>query len=249
VAHGPAGGAPPTCSRACSTRRPSRRSRCFEAPSRADRSSTRVFEKNGRAFRERAGRIDALPDTISGHAADYAANERRTVFSLRDADEHIRVVRLPSSGRPASTTTSRPRSPGWGGTISSLRERGRRAVLMRRLLGQRNNVRAPCRQPRRRGLRLREGHRAERRDIRRLAATGGDAIIVDDATATRRHESRWRIRALLPALHEDAGWRDTPGGLKAIAVYFGAVMDRLDLRSRPIGADGLNVECSMKGYR
>jgi uroporphyrinogen-III decarboxylase len=83
--------------------------------------------------------------------------------------------------------------------------------------------------------------------IRRLAATGGDAIIIDDATATAdmisvAHYERFSLpymRTLIDEIHR--------AGLKGIVIYFGAVMDRLD-QIASLGADGLSVECSMKGY-
>ena len=83
--------------------------------------------------------------------------------------------------------------------------------------------------------------------IRRLADTGGDAIIIDDATATADmisvpHFERFSLpymKALVDEIHL--------AGLKAIVIYFGAVMDRLD-QIASIGADALSVECSMKGY-
>ena len=220
----------------------------FEAPSRADRSSTRIFEKHGRAFRERAGRIDALPDTISGHAADYAANERRTVFGLRDADEHIRVV--PAAEQRASgiddyveaavARLGRDHFIIAGSVAGTLFSCGA-------YLGQTNTFALLVDSPALVEYVCAKVTEQNVETIRRLAATGGDAIIVDDATATAdmisvAHYERFCLpymKTLVGEIHR--------AGLKAIAVYFGAVMDRLD-QIASIGADGLNVECSMKGY-
>ena len=47
------------------------------------------------------------------------------------------------------------------------------------------------------------------------------------------------VRTMVDEIHR--------AGLKAIVIYFGAVMDRLD-QIASLGADGLSVECSMKGY-
>jgi uroporphyrinogen decarboxylase len=84
-------------------------------------------------------------------------------------------------------------------------------------------------------------------NIRLLAEAGGDAIYVDDATATSEMISvgmyeRFSLpymKRMVEEIHRVSH--------KAVIIYFGGVMDRLaELAS--IGADGLAVEASMKGY-
>lgn len=84
--------------------------------------------------------------------------------------------------------------------------------------------------------------------VRFLAAGGGDAIYVDDAFATSEmisldHYERFclpTMRILVEEIHRH--------GHKAIVIYYGGVMDRLE-QIVSTGADGLVVEASMKGYR
>jgi hypothetical protein len=84
-------------------------------------------------------------------------------------------------------------------------------------------------------------------EIRRLAAAGGDAIFIDDAMTTAdmispKHYARFCLpttTAMVDEIHR--------AGHQAIVIYFGSVMDRLDLIAET-GADALCMECSMKGY-
>jgi len=83
--------------------------------------------------------------------------------------------------------------------------------------------------------------------IRALAAAGGDAIYIDDATATSdmislAHYERFSLpymREMVREIHN--------AGHKAILIYFGGIADRLE-QIASIGADGLSMETSMKGY-
>jgi hypothetical protein len=83
--------------------------------------------------------------------------------------------------------------------------------------------------------------------IRMFAAGGGDAIYVDDAIATSEmisipHYERFCLpymREMVREIHRL--------GHKAIAIYYGGVMDRLE-QIASIGADGFSMEASMKSY-
>lgn len=220
----------------------------FEAPTREERSRTRILEKEGRAYRDYAGRIDALAGTTSGHAMDYAANERRRVFGLRDADEQIRAV--PAAEQRASgmddyvdaavARLGRDRFIIAGSVAGAL-------FSCAAYLGQTNTFALLIDRPALVDYVCAKVTEQNVETIRRLAATGGDAIIIDDATATGdmisvAHYERFCVpytRTMVDEAHR--------AGLKAIVVYFGAVMDRLD-QIASLHADGLNVECSMKGY-
>jgi len=220
----------------------------FDAPSRGDRAQTRVFGKDGHAFRERAGQIEPITDTVSGHAADYAANEHQWVFDRRDADEHIRVV--PAAVQRASGVDDyveaavRRLGPDHfiiaGSVAGPLFSCGP-------YLGQTNTFAMLLDNPALVDYVCAKVTEQNIETIRRLGATGGDAIIIDDATATAdmisvAHYERFSLpymRTMVDEIHR--------AGLKAIVIYFGAVADRLD-RIASLGADGLSVECSMKGY-
>jgi len=83
--------------------------------------------------------------------------------------------------------------------------------------------------------------------IRCWAASGGDAIYIDDAMTTCdmisvKHYERFS----LPYMKEMVGEIHSLGQ-KAIIIYFGGIADRLD-QIASIGADGLQMETSMKNY-
>jgi uroporphyrinogen-III decarboxylase len=220
----------------------------FEAPSRDDRAHTRFFAKDGRTFRERSGRIDVVADSVSGHAADYTASERRRVFSRRDADEQIRTI--PADLQRASGVDDY--------TDAAVRRLGRDHFIIAGsvagalyscggYLGQTNTFAMLVDNPALVDYVCSKVTEQHMETVRRLAETGGDAIVIDDATATAdmisvRHYERFSLpytKTLVDEIHR--------AGLKAIVVYFGSVMDRLD-HIASLGADGLSVECSMKGY-
>jgi uroporphyrinogen-III decarboxylase len=220
----------------------------FEAPSREDRSRTRILERDGRAFRDRAGQIDRLADSVSGHAADYAANERQRVFDRGDADEQIRAI-------PATVQ----RASGIDDYVDAAASRlGRDHFIIAgsvagplfscgTYLGQTNTFAMLVDSPALVDYVCAKVTEQNVETIRRLAATGGDAIIIDDATATAdmisvAHYERFCLPYMRTMVEETQR-----AGLKAIVIYFGAVMDRLD-QIASLGADALSVECSMKGY-
>ena len=83
--------------------------------------------------------------------------------------------------------------------------------------------------------------------IRAIAAVGGDAIYIDDATATSDMISpqmyeEFSLPYLIPQVKEIQKL-----GHKAILIYFGGIADRVDM-IKSTGADVLMMECSMKGY-
>ena len=83
--------------------------------------------------------------------------------------------------------------------------------------------------------------------IRCLAAAGGDAIYIDDATATSDMVSPAMYeRFSLPYMQAMVGEIHRLKH-KAIVIYFGGIMDRLELIAAT-GAGGLSYEASMKGF-
>jgi uroporphyrinogen-III decarboxylase len=220
----------------------------FEAPSREDRSRTRIVEQGGRAFRERAGQVDRVADSVSGHAADYAANEQQRVFGRGDADEQIRAI--PATVQRASGiddyVDAAASRLGQGHFIIAGSVAGP-LFCCGSYLGQTNTFAMLVDSPALVDYVCAKVTEQNVETIRRLALTGGDAIIIDDATATAdmisvAHYERFCLpymKTMVDEIHR--------AGMQAIVVYFGAVMDRLD-QIASLGADGLNVECSMKGY-
>lgn len=84
-------------------------------------------------------------------------------------------------------------------------------------------------------------------EIHRVATAGGDAIYIDDATATcdmisvecYERFSLPYMKAMVSEIHRLKH--------KAILIYFGGIADRLE-QIASIGADGLSCETSMKGF-
>lgn len=82
--------------------------------------------------------------------------------------------------------------------------------------------------------------------IQQLALGGGDAIYIDDATATSdmislKHYERFSLPYMTRMVLEIHRL-----GRQAILIYFRGVMDRLEAIAST-GADGLLIETSMKG--
>ncbi|HOF89854.1 MAG TPA: uroporphyrinogen decarboxylase family protein [Armatimonadota bacterium] len=221
------------------------------APPRAWRERQEFVERDGHAYRHDR-HTDAwvqldLP-TESGHAADYHANETRYVFTRADVDARVTLTRAADQlaegandyldaivrrfGREEFIL-----SGGVIGTLYSchwhvgltnlfpllLDEPELMAYVSEKLLAQNLET------------------------IRRLAAAGGDAIYIDDATATSDMISpalyarfcQPYITAMVEEIHRL--------GHHAILIYFGGVMDRLE-QIAMTGGDGLLYEASMKGF-
>jgi uroporphyrinogen-III decarboxylase len=220
------------------------------APTRAWRERTELVELDCRRFwrDRRDGSLTAVPDPVSGHAKDDQAHQTCIVFDRHDVDEKVRVITAEAqiasgvndyvdavvaacgnehfviSGGVVGTVYRCSQYVGLTNTFYLMAERPDLIdYLCRRLLEQ--NI--------------------ER--IRTLAACRGDAIYIDDATATSdmispRHYERFSLpymRAMVDEIHRL--------GHKAIIIYFGGIADRLD-QIASIGADGLSMETSMKGY-
>jgi hypothetical protein len=221
------------------------------APSRAWRERQEFVEKDGHAFRhdrktDEWTRVDVA--TGSGHSADYHANETQHVFDRRDVDARVTVTPAATqlangdndyldaliarfgrdefilSGGVIGTLYSCHGYVGLTNLFSMLVEAPELIeYLSQKILEQ--NIEA----------------------IRRYAAAGGDAIYIDDATATSDMISPAMYeRFSLPFMREMVQEIHRLGH-KAILIYFGGVMDRLDLIAET-GADGLSYEASMKGF-
>jgi len=186
--------------------------------------------------------------TRSGHATDYAANQTQYVFDTSDADEQI--VPVPARDIAASgvndyleafaTEVGETEFILSGGVIGTLYSCGFH-------LGQANAYAMLVQQPDL--IEYVSGKILEQNieQIRAFAAAGGDAIYIDDSTATSDvisvpHYERFCLPYLRQMVREIQAV-----GLKAIVLYFGGVADRLD-QIAATGADALSVETTMKGY-
>lgn len=221
------------------------------APARSWREAQEFIEKDGGFFRhdrmtDEWERLDVT--TKSGHATDYHAEEERHVFDR--ADVAARVMVTPAEKQIAQGCNDYldavvkkfgaeefilsggvigiPYSCGWHVGLTNvfsmmLEEPDLLQYLGDKILEQ--NIET----------------------IRVLAAAGGDAIYIDDATATCdmisvAHFERFSLpymQAMVREIHNL--------GQQAIIIYFGGIADRLP-QIASIGADGLLMEASMKGF-
>lgn len=187
-------------------------------------------------------------DTRSGHARDYAANQTQHVFDRADVDDRVMVV--PAADIIASGVhdylealvaevgeTAFILSGGVIGTVYSCGNH----------VGQSNVFAMMVEQPDLLDYLSWRIVEQNIEQIRALAAAGGDAIFIDDATATSDMISGAHYeRFSLPYITEMVGEIHRLGR-KAILIYFGGVTDRLD-QIAATGADALSMETSMKGY-
>lgn len=221
------------------------------AAPRAWRARQEFVEEDGHAFRvdrQTGERLQLDTPTASGHATDYRANQTQRVFSPEDIDAGVTVTtaaeRLDEgandyldalvgrfgpeefilSGGVIGTLYSCHWHVGLTNLFAMLVERPELIdYLSEKILAQ--NL----------------------EEIRRLAVAGGDAIYIDDATATSDMiSSAMYARFSLPYVREMVQEIHRQGH-KAILIYFGGIADRLDLIAAT-GADGLSYEASMKGY-
>lgn len=221
------------------------------APPRAWRERQEFVVREGHPHRHDRGtdewvRLD-LP-TISGHATDYAANDAQYVFGEADVVEKVVVTpaeELVAEGMNDYVVAAVEAmgeeqfilSGGVVGTVYACGAYVGQANLLAMLIEQPDLVEHLCGRVLEQNLEV----------IRALARAGGDAIYIDDATATSdmispAHYERFSlpyVREMVREIHRL--------GHKAILIYFGGIADRLDLIATT-GADALSMETSMKGY-
>jgi len=218
------------------------------APPREVRERAEFFAKDGRVFRRFGEQVTEVPPPVAGHADDYVANETQRVFDTKDVDEQV----TPTAAQDELAAGCNDYidaavaalgedhfiiSGGVAGTIWVAGEYVGQTNLLAMLVDRPGFVDYLCEK-------ILERHIEH---IRCLAAAGGDAIYLDDATATGdmispAHYERFSLPYMREMVREVHAL-----GHKAILIYFGDVMDRLE-QIASIGADGLCVETSMKGY-
>ena len=221
------------------------------APSRAWRARQEFVEKDGHPYRHdrETGEWVRLDQTAaSGHASDYHANEERHVFSRADIDARLTVT--PAAQQLADGANDYIEaivrrfgqeefvlSGGVIGTLYSCHWHVGLTNLFSLLIEEPELIDYLCEKILAQNLEA----------IRRLAAAGGDAIYIDDATATSdmispamyERFSLPYMKAMVDEIHRLKH--------KAILIYFGGIIDRLELIAAT-GADGLLPEASMKGF-
>jgi len=208
-------------------------------------------ERDGEPYRHdlKTGEWTKLTRNTSGFAYDYDANQKRHINTL---DEIAEKIPIPDWRQEIAA--------GRNGYIDAMvKEFGKEDFILSSGLvgtvwycgayvGQQNLLAMLVEEPKfveALSERITEMCIAK---IRRVAAAGGDGIYIDDATATSdmispamyERFSLPYVKAMVNAIHEC--------GHKAIVIYFGGVMDRLDLIAQT-GADGFMYECDMKGYK
>ena len=215
-----------------------------------DPADVEFVERDGAPYRhdKREDKWTKLERHESGFPFDYHANETRFIFSRDDIDKRLPMPDMTTpvapGGRPYLEALLRERGREefilTGGVIGTLYSCGNhvgQTNLFPMLIEEPDLIDALCE-------RIAAHNIVE---IRKLAAAGGDAIYIDDATATSdmispamyERFSLPYMKAMVDEIHRL--------GHKAIVIYFGAVMDRLELIA-DTGADALSMECSMKGF-
>jgi uroporphyrinogen-III decarboxylase len=219
------------------------------APSREAREHTEFVEREGEVFLHHRKR-DTFTSlrAVSGHAFDQVANQTQYVFDREDVDERVRIIKaedLIAAGyndyvEAAVAVLGRDHfilAGGVTGTLWSCHSYVGQLNLFAMLIEEPDLIEYLSQ-------RILEQHIET---IRQLAAAGGDALYIDDALATCdlisvEHYERFcrpYVQEMIQEIHRL--------GQKAILIYFGGIADRLE-QVASLGADGLSVECSMKGY-
>jgi uroporphyrinogen decarboxylase len=221
-------------------------------PSARDRARVEFVERDGGAWlhdKDSDAWTPVAGESKSGHGGDdYVASEKRLVFEADDVERAIPVE--PAEAQIARGDVGAYRelaravgstefvmTGGVVGTIYSAGQYFGQTELLASLIENPGLVEQVCRRITDRNVET----------IRALASAGGDAIYIDDATATSEMISPAMyeqfslpyMRRMVEEIHRL--------GHKALIIYFGGVMDRLD-QIASVGADGLAVEASMKGY-
>jgi len=221
------------------------------APSRRERAAIEFVEWDGQFLRHDKRSDTWSPAdaaTRSGHAFDCSANETQFVFDKKDVVENVEVTKaeaIVASGvndyvEAAVEALGADHFIMPGGVVGTLYGCGEYVGLTNlfgMLIEQPELVEYLCKRIVERNIEI----------IRAWAATGGDAVYIDDAVATNdmisvAHYERFSLPYMKEMVREIFRL-----GQKAIIIYFGGINDRLE-QIASIGADGLSMETSMKGY-
>jgi hypothetical protein len=215
----------------------------------AERANTQFIEIDGQPYRKDlvTGKLSSLK-TKSGHLCDDVVNQTQFVYSIDDAREQITITSAEEILHSGVMDFA----------IESVNVLGSERFILTtgvlgvwyscvEYLGLTNLFAIAAENPELVDFMCQLNLERNIEVIRCAASVGGDAIYIDDATMTSdmvstRFYERFSLpytRAMVDEIHRS--------NHKAILIYFGGVMDRLDLIAE-CGADGLIVETSMKGY-
>ena len=219
------------------------------APSREARENVDYVVRDGVPYlHDKRGDTWESLLSVSGHTRDYQANETQFVFDRKDIDERLRVRKAEDLIASGMNDYIQAIAGAYGqdyfilsggviGTIYSAGAYVGQTNLFAMLIQQPELIDYLCHKILEQNIEV----------IRALAASGGDGIYIDDATATSdmisvAHYERFSLPYMIEMVREIHRL-----GQKAIVIYFGGVMDRLD-QLAAIGADALSAETSMKGF-
>ena len=219
------------------------------APSRRQRNCIEFAEIDGTVYRLEGGQRHGIPQPITpGHARDYHANETQTLFDKKDVDERVKPVKAEDAVATGCNdyieavvaAMGKKRFVLCGGGTGTIWACGQ-------YVGQTNLLAMLIEKPDFVEYLSRKILACSIETIRRIAAAGVDGIWIDDAMGTSdmisvEHYERFSLPYVTEMVREIQG-----AGCKAILVYFGGVMDRLE-QIASTGADALAAEASMKNY-
>ncbi|MFZ2655682.1 MAG: uroporphyrinogen decarboxylase family protein [Victivallales bacterium] len=216
-----------------------------------ERESTSFEYADGGFFRidKRKGTRTPVEARASGdHASDYAANETQTVFNKADMKRLVKTVKaevMLKDGRFDYITETARRLGNEQFIISG----GNTGILWPCVsyLGQTNMLVKLIDDPELIDELSKRLMEQVMENIRACCALGGDAFYIDDAMCysdviSVEHYERFSLpylKQMVAEIHRH--------NHKAILIYFGGVMDRLE-QIASSGADGLLVEARMKNY-
>lgn len=186
--------------------------------------------------------------TAGGHAFDYVANETQKVFNKADVKRLLKTVKaevMLKDGRFDYITETARRL----GREHFIVSGGNCGILWpcTSYLGQTNMLMKLIDDPALIDELSKRLLEQEIENIRAYCALGGDAFYIDDAMCyadviSAEHYERFSLPYLTQMVAEIHRHKH-----KAILIYFGGVMDRLE-QIASSQADGLSVEASMKSY-
>ena len=222
----------------------------WQTPSLSYRENTEIVIKEGQAYfhYKKEDRYAKVPSKIHESSSGGGENETRYVYDKKDAREKIKIVKAERRLEEGLYDYTQKLIQLYGeerfvvtdGLVNSfysnvyyvgmtefyimLKEEPELIKYMSELTLE-NNI----------------------EQIRAAAAVGGDAIYIDDATATCDMVSpliyeEFSLPYLTPLVKEIQRL-----GKKAILIYFGGIADRVDMIAST-GADVLMMEANMKGY-
>ncbi len=218
---------------------------------RAHPSDLSYEEVHGKAYvhnRRTGTRSEVRLTTRSGHADDVVANQEAIVRDLADVREKVTIRKAEDHVRDGSVERVHEIVEAFGeerfvvtghvvGTIYGCAQYVGQTRALLLLLDDPVLMTELCKRHTEKNIEW----------IRAFCTAGGDAVFIDDAMATSEMISVLLFEQFCLPYMKQLVDEIHANGLKVFVVYFGGVMDRLG-QIASLGADGLAVEASMKGY-